>query len=354
MAAKYLNLAAELRQLCVQLHRQGERKFPSEPELCRQTGYSRETVRRALALLEQEGLLTRERGSGTYLADALAGRSGRIAVVVCCEGDYLYPQLLRDIESVCRPRGFRTEAYFTENRTEREREILTGLLADPPAGILMEGAKTALPSPNLDLLTRLGKLGIPLVWLHAPHGVPSGSPCVQDDNAGGGRLLTRYLLDKGHREIAGLFKYDDRQGPERYEGCVTELAQAGLSPADAHVRWYGTEERDAILKGRLDWLHRFVHTGLGSCSAVVCYNDEIAYPLIQCLLAAGYRVPEDVAVVSFDNSHYCRLSPVSITSLGHERHQMGSSAALTLLTLMRGRQAHSSRLPWMLYERGSG
>ena len=88
MAAKYLILAAELRQLCAQLHRQGERELPSEPELCRQTGYSRQTVRHALKLLEQEGSLIRIRGSGTYLADSFPG-IGRIAVIVCCEEEYL-------------------------------------------------------------------------------------------------------------------------------------------------------------------------------------------------------------------------------------------------------------------------
>ena len=353
MAAKYLILAAELRQLCAQLHRQGERELPSEPELCRQTGYSRETVRHALALLEQEGFLIRIRGSGTYLADAFPG-NGCITVVTCCEEEYLYPQLLRDIDSVFKQRDYRINAFFTGNRVEKEREALARILADPPAGILIEGVKTALPSPNLDLLSRIDKLGIPLVWLHAPHSIPDRSPCIQDDNIGGAQLLTRYLLDKGHREIAGIFKYDDLQGHERYQGFTTELVYAGLSPSDRQILWFGTEERDAILNGQLEWLHRFVHTGLGTCTAVVCYNDEIAYSLIQCLHDAGRRVPEDLAVVSFDNSHYCYLSSIPITSLGHERHQMGSSAALTLLAMIRGKRTHSMRLPWTLHERRSG
>ena len=353
MAAKYLILAAELRQLCAQLHRQGERELPSETELCLQTGCSRQTVRHALALLEEEGLLLRIRGSGTYLADSFPG-SGCIAVIVCCEEDYLYPQLLRDIDAVFRQRDYRIESYFTDNRIEKEREALTRILADPPAGILIEGVKTALPSPNLDLLARIGRLGIPLVWLHAPHSIPEQSPCVQDDNVGGARLLVRYLLGKGHRDIAGIFKFDDLQGHERYEGFMAELVDAGIPPADAQISWFGTEERDSLSSGRLDWLHHYVHSRLGSATAVVCYNDEIAYPLIQCLLAAGRRVPEDVAVVSFDNSHYCYLSPVPVTSLGHERHQMGSSAAMTLLAMIRGRHTHSVRLPWTLNERRSG
>ena len=87
---------------------------------------------------------------------------------------------------------------------------------------------------------------------------------------------------------------------------------------------------------------------------MLCYNDEIAYPMIRCLRAEGLRVPEDMAVVSFDNSHYCTSGPVSITSLAHERHQMGSTAAETLLNLIRGRSVRDVQLPWSIRERASG
>ena len=54
--------------------------------------------------------------------------------------------------------------YSTGNRVLREREIVAQLLRDPPAGVLLEGARTALPSPNLELLTQLEqleKVGLP-------------------------------------------------------------------------------------------------------------------------------------------------------------------------------------------------
>ena len=108
------------------------------------------------------------------------------------------------------------------------------------------------------------------------------------------------------------------------------------------------------MNGQYNRLDRFVHFRLGGCTAVLCYNDEIAYALIRTLLASGIRVPEDCAVVSFDNSHYCSLSPVSITSLAHERHQMGTTAARMLIRLMRGNSARGVRLPWTLRARNSG
>ena len=347
MAAKYLRLAAELRQLCASLRQQGQSRLPGEQALCDSYHCSRETVRHALELLAEEGLILRMHGSGTYLSGDPA-RGMRIAVVTSSL------QLFRDLERVFSAQGFSVEAYATGNRVMEERAVLERLLSDPPAGILLEGAKTALPSPNLDLLTRIETLRIPLVFLHAGFPVPEAAPCVQDDNAGGAKLLTRYLLDRGHREIAAVLKSDDRQGHERYEGFISTLLKAGCTVREERIFWFDTVQREALIAGRDEWMYAFIRRRLPGCTAVLCYNDEIAYPMIHCLRAEGLRVPEDMAVVSFDNSHYCTNGPVSITSLAHERHQMGSTAAGALLDLIRGRSVHSVQLPWSIRERASG
>ena len=353
MAAKYLRLAAELRQLCASLRQQGQSRLPGEQALCDNYHCSRETVRHALELLAEEGLILRMHGSGTYLSgDPARGR--RIAVVTSSLDTYLYPQLYRDLERVFSAQGFSVEAYASGNRVIEERAVLERLLSDPPAGILLEGAKTALPSPNLDLLTRIETLRSPLVFLHAGFPVPEAAPCVQDDNAGGAKLLTRYLLDRGHREIAAVLKSDDRQGHERYEGFISTLLKAGCTVREERIFWFDTVQREALIAGRDEWMYAFIRRRLPGCTAVLCYNDEIAYPMIHCLRAEGLRVPEDMAVVSFDNSHYCTNGPVSITSLAHERHQMGSTAAGALLDLIRGRSVHSVQLPWSIRERASG
>ena len=184
--------------------------------------------------------------------------------------------------------------------------------------------------------------------------VPANAPYILDDNEGGARLLVRHLLEHGHQRIAGIFKSDDRQGIERYRGYLFELCDAGLEIPEDSILWYTTEEREQLLNGKYNWLDRFVYSRLSGCTAVVCYNDEIAYALIRTLTAVGLQVPEQYAVVSFDNSHYCSLSPVPITSLAHERHEMGTSAARALLRLIRGREVHGIRLTWTLRERGSG
>ena len=136
MAANYLRLAAELRQLCASLQQQGQTRLPGEQTLCDNYHCSRETVRHALELLAEEGLILRMHGSGTYLSgDPARGR--RIAVVTSSLDTYLYPQLYRDLERVFSAQGFSVEAYASGNRVMEERAVLERLLSNPPAGILL-------------------------------------------------------------------------------------------------------------------------------------------------------------------------------------------------------------------------
>lgn len=355
MGTKYQHLADRLREEISRNGGQSGFKLPTEQELARQHRLSRQTIRHALQLLEEEGLIQRRQGSGSYATGLIPGETQRqIAMVTSFLDDYIFPAILHDASDVFSAQGYSTAVYATGNRVGTEREILQKLLEKPVSGLLVEGSKTALPTPNIDLYQRLRQAGTPIVFLHGAYAELDRLPCVADDNYGGGYHLARYLAGQGHREIAGIFKCDDIQGPQRYHGAVTALRDAGLPICDGRFGWYDTEDRFRLLEqkdGSL--LADFLRSRLGDATAVICYNDEIAYHLIQALLAAGRRVPEDVAVVSFDNSYLCQLGPVSITSLSHRSH-MGRAAAEQILALIHGGTAHSKLLEWDLVIRNSG
>ena len=251
--------------------------------------------------------------------------------------------------------GFSVVIHATENSIHREREILQQLLLDPPAGILVEGCKTALPNPNAELYQALRQRGLPMTFLHGSCRELPDAFCVGDNNYGGGYLLAGHLIRNGHQTIAGIFKSDDAQGPERYHGVVCAMRDAGLFPLDENFLWFSSFQRYQLVELQDEsMLQNFLRQQLGSCTAVVCYNDEIAFHLIRTLLRAGKRVPEDIAVVSFDNSYYSTFGPVSITSAGHDPHAMGHAAAENLLSQIRRQPCQSVRLPWALYARQSG
>ncbi len=354
MAVKYKFLADLLRKDLVR--GRGGRRLPTEQELSQRYHMSRQTVRHALRLLEEEGLIRRRQGSGSFTT-GLSGNlpSRQVAMVTSFLDDYIFPTILHDAQSVFSRQGYSTLVFATENQVGEERAILQRLLEQPVGGILVEGSKTALPNPNFDLYQQLLQAGTPVVFLHGAYAELSEVPCVADDNFSGGYQLAQYLLHRGHTKIAGIFKSDDIQGLQRYHGCITAIRDAGLPIPDQRFCWYDTQDRLEMVNLRdASLLRRFLENRLGAATGVVCYNDEIAYLLIRELLALGRRVPEDVAVVSFDNSYYSQISPISITSLRHPSPRMGQVAAEELLRLIQGENPISQSLPWELVERASG
>ena len=355
MSAKYVLLAEQLRSRLPEFARNG-RKLPTEAELCQSYGMSRQTVRHALQLLVDEGLIQRRHGSGSYVKkSALRQDSMQIAVITSFLDDYIFPSILHDAQNLFAQEGYSTLVYATENRVSTEREILKKLLNMRVSAVLIEGSKTALPTPNADLFLKLRDSGIPILFLHGSYGNLPDFPCVLDNNHKGGYMLTRYLLEKGHRELGGIFKGDDLQGPQRYQGMADALRDARIPVPDKRICWYDTETRSDMLdKGDLGYLERAIRQRLSTADAVICYNDEIAHLLIRCLTEAGRRVPEDVAVVSFDNSQYSQISPIPITSLGHRTVRTGRVAAKQLLMLLQGEDSGSVTLDWEIIERQSG
>ena len=92
---------------------------------------------------------------------------------------------------------------------------------------------------------------------------------------------------------------------------------------------------------------------LKGCTAVVCYNDQVAYPLMDLLLTKHIAVPEQMAVVSFDNSYFSYFSSRRITSLSHGEHNVGRIAAETLMRIFEGKEVQSQQVPWDLVEKES-
>lgn len=353
MASKYQQLAEILRRDHVDGHC-GE-KLPTEQELSARYQVSRQTVRHALQLLADERLIEKRQGSGSYAIGAAQATRHQITIITSFFDEYIFPTILHDAQSVFSQHGFSTSIYATENQVSREREILQNLLANPVDGILVEGSKTALPNPNSDLYQRLLRNNHPIVFLHAAYSNLPEVPCVSDDNYGGGYQLVSYLLERGHRQIAGIFKSDDLQGHERYHGCISALRDRGAEIHDRRFWWYDTEDRAEIVERQNpSLLRRFLSDRLNGATAVVCYNDEIAFYLIRELTAMGRKVPEEVAVVSFDDSYYSQISPIHITSLGHRPNRIGRVAAEHLLRSLQGGGGGSLALPWTLIQRESG
>jgi GntR family transcriptional regulator of arabinose operon len=229
---------------------------------------------------------------------------------------------------------------------DNERDILNMLLMKPIDGIIVEGTKTALPNPNIDLYHGIKKANIPLVFINGYY--PEFKPAVYvvaDDRAGGMAAVS-LLISKGRKNIAGVFKSDDIQGHRRYAGYAEALREAHISIRDDHVLWYTTETREKLIRTALPELLR-------GCDAVVCYNDEIAIQVLDILKENAVRVPDTIAVVSFDGSVFSTVSSPKLTSFLLKKEDVGRIAAAKLVNMIKGFEEKPYVIPWIVEEKES-
>lgn len=171
-------------------------------------------------------------------------------------------------------------------------------------------------------------------------------PSVVPDEVEGGRSAARVLTEAGH--VAGIVLVGETPhavlpARRRLEGLVAGLADAGASLADQiSCPWWPESAYDALSDALAHGL---------SPRALVCLNDRIALGAYQALAAAGLRVPEDVSVVSFDDSELASWLRPALTTIALPEFEMGGTAVDLLLS---GDQASGVvRVPMPVRERGS-
>ena len=144
------------------------------------------------------------------------------------------------------------------------------------------------------------------------------------------------------------------QGIERFQGFMSELYRRDFYLPDERVAWYDSRDLDRLQRFQdTNFLKKIVQESLNSCTAVVCYNDMIAYFLIKELTLAGYHLPQEMAITAFDNTYLSRSGIFSITTLAHRAHEMGTTAAQMMLARLKGLPASSVEIPWILMPKES-
>lgn len=353
MATKYETLARLLREELVGRNVSPGYRLPGEEELARRYHLSRQTVRRALQLLREEGLIQKRQGSGSYATGRSDAPRPGVAAVLPFPEEYTAPAFLHDVRSVLTAQGCRLEVFASQGRADEERRILTRFTEAPVSALLLAPAKTAFPSPNEELLRALAGGGTPVLLLGAAG--TDGLPCLREENLRGGRLLTARLLRHGRRAPGCLLNRDTLRGVQLYSGMVSALLEAGQPLEERRCCFYDTAELLALRQRQsLAFLEHRLNERLGDADAVLCDTDELAYHLIRLLLRQGRQVPEDVAVVSLDNSYFCQLGAVPLTSMARSDDHPGRTAADALLRLMHGQRPTLRELEWKLVARSSG
>jgi GntR family transcriptional regulator of arabinose operon len=329
--SKYILIADWLKaEIEAQKLRPGD-KVPSESEICERFKVSRSAVRQAIASLVNEGWLETRKGIGTFCLPPQNTSAVDLALVCYKLGSYIFPQLAGRFGDVAQRNGFHMLLNETLNECDKERAVLQKLRDKPVAGIAIEpaipcrdGNCTDWAGTNYDLLCEIQDSGIPVVLLDNNFG-DDRFPTITMNNEAVGRTAARHLIAKGHRLIGAIFAVEHQPFQARVAGLVAELRAGGL-PVDE--RWFLSFKRAT---GGKDAIDAFFASGITRPSAFFCANDEIAIDLYKAADAAGLRIPEDLSILSVDNSQIARLPGINLSSIDYPGNFIGEKAAQILI-----------------------
>lgn len=317
--------------------------LPTERALTETYHVSRQTVRNALKRLHEDNLIYSVQGSGTFVKSDRdnAPVHRRIIVMMTYLSEYIFPSMLQGINQVAFEKGYAVEIKVTNNSVSTERDILLQISENPIDGIIAEGTKAALPNPNTHLYRKLSEKGIPIIFINSiyPNLNSDRILSVTTADYDGGRLLAEELIRKGHRSIGCIFKSDDAQGIQRYFGFISALAASSVNYNDHYFIWYTSETKNTLQ------MTLTYSTILTDCSAIVCYNDEVAAIVCSCLRRMTHNIK---VILSFDRNINPDLIPEGVLfySLSHPRSALGSIAAEKLINMLEGKPETSVILPW--------
>jgi len=320
-------------------------KLPTEANLTEQYGVSRYTVRRATSDLEQEHFLYRVQGGGMYVDDwnkapATTSDNKVIGVITTHLADYIFPEIISGIDRVISDEGYSLFISNTHNTYERERQSLMRMIETGVNGLIIEPTMSALPNANKDLYDQIRELGIPTVFINSTY-EHFDFPYLEVDDTNSEADLINHLIAQGHERILGVFKVDDVQGAHRMQGFYKAYQQYPAIALHSNIIMYQSNDEASNAQ-----ILNKIETHLESAdrpTALALYNDALAIQTIDLVKSLGLRVPEDIAIVGFDDyamSHY--MTP-SLTTARHPQGKMGRDAGRMLLELIKGHPVENVR-----------
>jgi DNA-binding LacI/PurR family transcriptional regulator len=328
------------------------KELPSIEHVARLAGVSIATVSRVMNNSKPVNADTRQRVEQAIAATGYrgnaAGRSLAMAqshllmVLVPDFANPFYAQIVQGVESVTRPGGYQlllTDATSGEAPHKTALDAIYNRLAD---GVINLAHLDNTPG----VLTELRNLP----WVNCSEFLPDPLlPYVSIDHGLAAIDAVQFLLNRGHRRIALITAEETyRWAQLRHEGYELAMQRAGLAPDPQLVRFATSLDYDAGAQAAGGLLAL-----LEPPTAVFAVSDTLAIGAIKAFRRAGRRVPEDIAVVGFDDLPLSAVFEPALTTVSQPMRELGAQAAEILLARLNGARPASRTLPHQLVVRDS-
>ncbi len=283
-------------------------------------------------------------GSRSYLILAINDRERTIADWQARQGTDWVDQMLLGGMLKCSEHGYRLILELVDTHSDHvERELLAAIAALQPDGIIL----TPPHSDNAQIVALLAGQRIPFVRIGS-HQNGAGIPVSMDDE-GSARTATRYLIERGHRRIgfiAGSAEYN--LSAWRVDGWRAAMEDAGL------------DTEGLLAQGDFSYVsgEAAAKQLLGSApppSAIIASNDQMALATLEVARLRGLRVPEDLSIVSFDNTPLVHFTQPPLTAVDQPIAATASEAVELIIAAQKGDElpAGLTVISAAIVERGS-
>ncbi len=339
MKPKYQLIIEEIKSHILSgTYKAGER-IPSEFALQESYNVSRQTVRKALLELSNEGFLRSERGSGTYVSSQYRSRTGTkaanrtIGVITTYISDYIFPSIIRGIERRLNEDNYSLLLASTNNDIAQEKKALEMMLSYGVDGLIVEPTRSNVYNPNIAYYLSFKEQEVPLAMINAYY-EELEVPFFCLDDVQSSLLATRELIASGHTQIGIIAKMDDLQGKLRMKGFIKALGEARLRFQQEHVLAFDTESKPYLSAN----LEAYLTENRDDLTALVCYNDEVGLEVVNVCRKLGIAIPDELSIIGQDNSYIAKNANIQLTTLTHPQEQMGRDAADWVIKHLQGKK----------------
>jgi LacI family transcriptional regulator len=254
-----------------------------------------------------------------------AGRSRLLGMTVINIANPFFADVMAGAEGAAAGAGLRVLVGNSDDNAAKERDHLELF-----ERVQVEGALVAPFGETAPWLARLRARHIPVVLVDSVDD-SGAAPSVSLDNVAGGRMATEHLIGLGRTRIAFLGAREEvRQVRERLRGALEATKDAGLG---LDITW---TERTTPALGHSLGERIAALPPADRPDAIVATNDLLAAGIVQGLLASGLRVPDDIAVVGYDDIEFASFAAVPLTSIRQPAREMGRRAGELLLQCIAG------------------
>lgn len=249
------------------------------------------------------------------------GKTGTIGLILTTLQDSVFEGIVREVNEELEYLGYFLALSIVPSTGKGDQSSNYLFQRDRVDGVILLSS-----SHEAVYVKELRAKGIPYVLIDN-HDLASQATMIQVDNYQGGYMAAQHLLHLGHTRIGYIYGPEHLlSARERRQGFEQALADNEVEPVIACKAQFDMRDGFRIAQ---DWIERGIEL-----TAISAADDFLAWGVIQAYQDAGFKVPQDLSVIGYDDQDFASKTHPSLTTVQQPTDSMGKEAVKRLLTML--------------------